>query len=102
MFLSQWFFFRCSLKGAQRLGPHLVEVGTQPCHSLGIQLVQPPRSGPAVGHQPCILQHTKVLGDRWTAHRQRPSQFIYGSRPAREFLKDGHTRGIAQCVEPGL
>jgi hypothetical protein len=102
MFLSQWFFFRCGLKGGHRLGPHLVEVGTESCHSLRIQLVQPARSGLAVGYQPGILQHTQVLGDGWAAHGQGASQLVYGSGPAREFLKDGHARGIAQCVEPGL
>ena len=102
MFLSQWLLFRCCLKSAHRFGPHLVEVGTQPCHSLGVQLVKPPRSRLAVGHQPHILQHTQVLRHRRTAHRQRPSQFVYGSRPARELSKDCHARGITQCVKAGL
>ena len=100
--LSLWLLFRCCLKGAQRLGPHPVEVRTQPGHALGMQLVEAPRSGFAVGDQPGILEHTEVLRDRGTADRQRLRQLVDGNRTAREFLKDRHAGSIAQGVESGL
>src|ERR1700733_5280866 len=100
--LSFWLLFRCCLKGAQRLGPHPVEVCTQPCHSLGMQLVEAPRSGFAVGDQPGILEHPEVLRHRGTADWQRLSQFVDGNRAARELLKDRHAGSIAQGVETGL
>ncbi len=84
------------------MGPHLVEVGAKPGHSLGIQLVQPPRSRLAVGHQPCILKYPEVLRYRWTANGQCPSQLVDGNRTARELLKNRHASCITQCVEPGL
>jgi len=102
MLLSHWFLFRRGLKGGHRVGPHLVKVGAQPGYSFGIQAVEPARSGLAVGDQPGVLQDAQVLRDGWTAHGQRASQLVYGSRPVRELLKDGHARGIAQSVESGL
>src|ERR1700733_3201004 len=94
MFFSQWFFFGCCLKGAQRLGPHLVEVRAQPCHALRIQLIEPPRSGLAVGHQTGILEYAQVLRDRGTADRQGASQLVHGSWTGRQLLKDRHARAI--------
>src|SRR5580658_6946048 len=90
MFPSHWLFFRCCLKGAERLGPHLVEVGAQPRHSLGIQLIQPPRSGLAGGQQGGVLEHTQVLRSRGTADRQGAREIAYGGWRAGELLKDRH------------
>jgi hypothetical protein len=80
----------------------VVEVGTQARHTLGMQLVEAASSGLAIGDQPGILEHAEVLGDGWTADRERASELIYGGRAGGELLKDGHAGGIAQGVEAGL
>src|SRR5580692_6930853 len=102
MFLSnRWFFSDC-LKGAHCPGPHLIEVSAQPRNTFRIQLVQPPRSGLAVGYKPCILEHTQMLRDGGTTHRHGASKLIYGNGPFGELLKDRHARCVAEGVEPGL
>ncbi len=94
--------FRNSLKGAHRLGPHLVEVGAQARNAFGIQLVKPACSGPGVGHQAGILQHAQMLRYGGAADGQSSRQFVHGNRSRRELLKDGHAGGIAQCIKSGL
>jgi hypothetical protein len=102
MFVSNRWFFSGSLKGAHRLGPHLVKVGAQPCHSRGVKLVEPPRACLAVCHQAGILQNAQVLRDGRTAHGQPLRELIYSDGTGGEFLKDSHAGAIAQGIEAGL
>src|SRR5579872_5257466 len=61
MFCSYRRSFRRDLKVAESLGPHLVEVGAQPRHAFGIELVQTACTGLAVHDEPRILEHFEVL-----------------------------------------
>jgi len=102
MLLSYWWFFSGGLEGAHCLVPHLVKVGTQPGHTRGIKLVQPPRTVLDVRHQTRVFQHTQVLRHGGTTHGHLPSQLVDSPGSVRKLLKDSHTRRIAQCVKPGL
>ena len=71
-------------------------------HAFGVQLIEAASSGLSVHYQPRILQHSQVLRNRWTAYRQHARKLVDGDRSARQLLEDGHPRGIAEGIEPGL
>src|SRR6516225_9694529 len=61
MFGSYWRFFRGGLKVAESLRPHLIEVGAQSGHALGVELIEAAGAGAVVEHEASIFQHLQVL-----------------------------------------
>ena len=83
-------FFRGFLKGAERPGPHLIEVRAQTGHTLRIELIKPARACLGIGHEPHILQYLQVLRNSRARDWEHPRQFVHGDRAGRELLKDRH------------
>jgi len=83
-------FFYGFLKGAERPGPHLIEVRSQTGHTLRIELIKPARACLGIGHEPHILQYLQVLRNSRTRDREHTRQFVHGDRPGRKLLKDRH------------
>jgi hypothetical protein len=102
MFGSCERFFRGGLKVGEGLGPHLIEVSAQPGHTLGVKLIEAARTGASVEHESRVFEHFQVLRDSRAAHRESACEFVDGERPTREFLQNGHARGIAKSVKTGL
>jgi hypothetical protein len=102
MFLSCLGFFRYVLKTGERVGPHLVEVGSKAGHPFGVKAIKAPRAGFAVVDEPHVFKHLEVLRDGGTRDGERPRKFVDGQSPAGELLEDGHARGIAESVETRL
>ena len=99
---SSAFFFCCLLKGAERPCPHLIEVRSQPGHSLGIELIKPARSCLGVGHEAHILQYLEVLRYCGTRNREHAGELVHRNGAGRELLKDRHPSCIGESIEPGL
>jgi len=98
MTISSGGFFYGLLKGAERPGPHLVEVRAQSGHALRIELVNPARACLGIGHEPHILQHLQVLRNSRTRYRKHPREFIHCYRPGGELLKDRHPGRIGKRI----
>jgi hypothetical protein len=99
--LPAGFFYRV-LKRAHDVFPDLVEVRAQKGDPMGVELIQAPCPGLAVGHQSGILEYAKVLGDSRTADRQSGGQFMDGQGTVGQPLNDGHAAGISEGVKAGL
>jgi hypothetical protein len=101
MFLSCLGFLGCRLKTGERVGPHLVEVGSKAGHPFGVEAIKAPRAGFAAGDEPHVFKHLEVLRDGGTRDGERPRKFVDSESSPGELLKDGHARGIAESVETG-
>jgi hypothetical protein len=95
-------FFDGGLKGAHRLRPHLVEVGTQAGDTFRVELVQTAGAGPSVGHKTGLLEDFEMLRYGWARNGQGAGQLIDGKGTGGELLKDRHAGGIAQGFKAGL
>jgi hypothetical protein len=98
---SGWFFYDF-LKGAERPGPHLIEVRAQTRHALRIELVEPARACLGIGHKAHILQYLEVLRNSRTRDREHPREFVHGDGPGGELLKDRHPGWVGEGIKPGL
>src|SRR3954466_13264957 len=67
------------LEGGQRALPHAVQVGAQDLQAGRVDLVEAPRAGLAVDHQPDVLEHLQVLGDGGAADRQVGGELADGA-----------------------
>jgi hypothetical protein len=99
---SFWRILNHFLEGAHGLRPHRVKVGAQARHSLWIEPVQAASTLALIRHQTGILQDFQVLGYGRPADGKGVGEFVYGEGAVGKTLKDGHARGISQCVESGL
>jgi len=64
-----------------------------------VHLVEAPRPRRLVDHQAGVLQHPKVLGDGWAAHRQVRGHVSHRPWPPGEQLENGSPGGVPQGVE---
>ncbi len=99
---SSGFLFRGLLKSAERFGPHLIEVGSQAGHSIGVELIQTTRPILDIGYETRIFQHFEVLRYSRAADGQAVSEFIDGDRSRGEFLENRHARRVGESVQTGL
>jgi hypothetical protein len=102
MTISSGGFLYGFLKGAERPGPHLIEVRAQTGHPLRIELIEPARACFGIGHKAHILQHFEVLRNSRTRNWEHPRELVHGDGPSGELLKDRHPRRIGEGIEPGL
>jgi hypothetical protein len=95
-------FLGDGLKGAQGLGPHLVEVGAKAGDSFRVELVKTTGAGTRVGHKAGLFENFQVLRDGGTRYGKSTGQLVNGERTTGELLEDRHAGGIAEGVESGL
>jgi len=95
-------FFYGFLKGAQRTGPHLVEVRAETGDAFWVELVEPARSCFGIGHQAHILEYLEVLRNCGTSYGKHACELVDGDGPCRELLKDGHAGCVGERIESGL
>lgn len=64
----------------------MIAEGREP---LGIEFIDAPSAFAAVAHEPRLLQHTQVLGNRRPRDRQPSCQFVDCTGMCANHLKDG-------------
>ena len=90
------------LKVCKGGGPHVIEVGSEARHALGIQPIEAARPDFAIRDEPGVPQDLEVLRDGGACDRQPPSELVDGQRAARKALEDRHTSGVCEGIQPGL
>jgi hypothetical protein len=94
--------FNGGLKGAHRLGPHLIEVGAQARDAFRVELIEAASAGASIGHKAGPLENFEVLRDSGTRDGKLVRQLIDGERTGGKLLKNRHAGGIPEGVESGL
>src|SRR5580692_2573589 len=90
------FFLNEFFERVQRLVPQICKVIAQHRNSLWIQLVNPPRAGLPVAHQPRLFQHPQMLRHRGPRNWQSRRQLVHRLRVLRQRMKDRQLGRIPQ------
>jgi len=77
-------------------------VRAQGIERVGIELIEPLRSGGLIEDEMSILQNAQVLGDCRPADREFLRQFADGQRSVHESGEDGAASWIAERIELGV